>query len=327
MEQLIHLLGKPINSPEIKLVLEQYKLKYPKKDFITNKSSDRTYWIENNKLGIALYFQLQSFSLLYSPLPGEKKGHFIPYLTKIKWTNNKTNFQIPYSLSFDLSFNEIVTILGVPTIKSSDVATVWINDDGSESFYRWFKTIDRQKDTVFMLEYNNDKNSVRSIEIGIEYRTALLFFYDELNYETFESYKKTTDSHDVASMMFLEWAACKKWLKAAINEVNIINEMEAGNRSGYDYIRSIQRGFIIKDDFTANHDFIRKYIKNLFDNDASLYADFARQYLKNNKLFDNYFGKEAQEELNKVELNLENRAIMWEIFEGRLAEFESGILK
>lgn len=74
---LASLAGLRIDDSRIIAFIEKYGFKYPKKPFISNRSSETSYWIENKKIGIDLLFNARNYLDNYPLIQGDKKGVFV----------------------------------------------------------------------------------------------------------------------------------------------------------------------------------------------------------------------------------------------------------
>jgi hypothetical protein len=75
---LVSLMGSTIDTANTIAFLEQHGFKYPRKPFVSNRSEETSYWLENKKLGIDLLFEAQPYLREYPLLQGDKKGMFVP---------------------------------------------------------------------------------------------------------------------------------------------------------------------------------------------------------------------------------------------------------
>lgn len=242
-ETLTSLLGLQIDNEKIISFIETNGFKYPKKPFISNRSTDTSYWVENKKLGIDLLFDARTFLDSYPLIQGGKKGVFVPVLRSIRWYNNKSNTTFPHAVTFSDSFDDLTRKLGTPTLKSSEISPIWLNDDGSESFYRWRLPVDT--DITWGPQFNDD-NEVRDISLGLKYHSPLFYFYDEMQYQVL---KQPTTADDIAYLHFIQWA--------------IDRQLITGQSTAMEWLQHINRGYVLEGDFSAEQPFIHAYINNL----------------------------------------------------------------
>jgi hypothetical protein len=92
-------------------------------------------------------------------------------------------------------------------------------------------------------------------------------------------------------------------------------------------VRVLNRGYILEEDFAAEQAFIHAYINNLSGHDILYTQDVAFTFLTDNELKQNYFGKEATEQLNAIAYNAENYAIVKSVIDNRLAEYKADKFK
>ena len=319
-QTLTSLAGLRIDDERIKDFLEKNGFKYPKKPFISNRSTDTSYWIQNKKLGIDLLFNALNYLENYPLIQGDKKGVWVPVLASARWYNNNSKTEFPLDLDFDHNFETLKTKLGEPTQKSSEISHIWLNDDGTESFYRWRLPLDNERSLVWGLEFSDDQ-TISVFSLGLRYNNSLFFLYNEWGDDNFESFVKQNDYYKTTHLMLLQWTIENDLVR--INEKNeaIINAIKEGKSPVTEYVRALGRGYILEDDFTVHQRFITSYIKNLDSYDIQFSRDVAYTFLKDDALKQNYFGKEAIEQLNAIDYNAENYAIVKSFLDKRLAEY------
>lgn len=321
-ETLASLTGLRIDDARIIEFMEKNGFKYPKKPFISNRSTDTSYWVENKKLGIDLLFSVQTYLDNYPLIQGDKKGVFIPMLTNVRWHNNKSGTAFPLSLDFSYKFDALKEKLGEPTLKSSDISPVWLNEDGSESFYRWRIAVDNEKDIVWGLQFDDDQ-TIRDFMLGLKYESPVFELYYALLYGNFETFQASQDNYKTTSLMFLQWAIERGLVKTNDVTAAITNAVKEGKSPVIEWVRALGRGHILVDDFTAEQRFIWAYIKNLSGHDILYTRDFAHLFLGTAELRNNYFGEAARKQLNAVAYNEENYGKVKSLIDSRLAEYQS----
>ena len=318
---LTTLTGLPIDDSRIIAFIEKNGFKYPKKPFISNKASDTSYWLQNKKLGIDLLFRIQNYLRNYPLVPGDKKGIFKPILSRVRWYNNKSNTAFPLNLDFNHDFDSLKAKLGEPTLKSSDISPVWLNDDGSESFYRWRISLDKEKNIEWGLEFTDDQ-TINDFTLGLKYENPLFHLYYELHYENFDSFLKGKDFYRTANLMFLQWAIERELVVTDEKNSAVAKEIKAGNLPITEWVHVLNKGYIVEDDFSDEHRFIHAYILNLSSHDILYTQDVAYTFLKEPELRENYFGKAATAMLNEIVYNADNFEIVKTIIDRRLAEYK-----
>lgn len=318
---LTNLIGLRIDDERIKAFIENNGFKYPKKPYISNRASDNSYWVENKKLGFDLLFNIQNYNQHYPLIQGDKKGIFVPVLSSVRWYNNKSNTTFPLGLNFGADFESLKTKLGGPTLKSSDISPVWLNDDGSESFYRWQVFLDEEKSLVWGLEFN-DKQTISNFSLGLKYSMPLFNLYYEHLYNTFDHFIASASHYKTADLMFLQWAIERDLVQTDEATSAIVKDIKEGKLPVTEWIRALNRGYVLKEDFSAEHPFIHAYINNLSGHDVLYGRDFAFSFLKTAELKDNYFGAEATKQLNEVVYDKDNYNIIKAVIDGRLAEYK-----
>jgi hypothetical protein len=320
INKIISVLGKPLQSKEVKSFLAKHGFKYPKKDSISNRSVETEFWIENKKAGVSLLFSVQPYNPDYRPVADSRKGMYVPIFIQADF-NEKGEFEFPFDLNFKLSFDQLKKKLGKPTLKSSEISPVWLNEDGTESFYRWSKVV--KGDVLFNVEYNCEKASIRYMSLGIKYNIIIFELYDELKQENVETLSKAkNDFTKTSKLMFLKWAIQNGLLKVSKTNKKLIAEIKSGKKDSIDFIKSLDRGYVLESDFSKSSNFIRMYIHNLTDYDILFQSDLANTFLVSKKLRDNYLGEEAQKVLNQVEDNVKNYKRVENVINKRFKEFE-----
>jgi hypothetical protein len=320
INKIIPLLGKPLQSKEVKSFLASYGFKYPKKDSISNLAQEREFWIENKKAGVLLLFSVQPYNPDYRPIAGSKKGMYIPIFVRALF-DGKGVFEFPFDLNFKLNFDQLKKKLGKPALKSSEISPSWLNEDGTESFYRWSKVV--KKDVLLEVEYNCEDDRIKEMSLHIETNISLLDFYDELKQENFETLTQGKNDFTVTSnLIFLKWAIKNGLARVTKTNKKLIAEIKSGKKDSIDFVKSLGRGYVIKSDFSKAGDFIRIYIQNLSDNDIHFQQDIANAFLTSKKLKDNYLDDKAQKALNQVEFSVNNYKKVENLINKRFKEFE-----
>lgn len=320
-ETLASLTGLRIDDNRIIEFMEQNGFKYPKKPFISNRSTDTSYWVENKKLGIDLLFSARTYLDNYPLVQGDKKGIFIPVLSNIRWYNNKSGTAFPLSLDFSYNFEALKAKLGEPTLKSSDISPIWLNDDGSEGFYRWKISLDDEKSIVWGLQYDDDQ-TIREFTLGLKYESPLFELYYAWTYEKFETFLALEGSYKTTTLMFLQWAIERDLINTDDVTAAVTSAVKEGKSPIIEWVRIFGRGYILDDDFTAEQRFIRAYVKNLSGHDILYTRDFAHLFLETAELRDNYFGEAARKQLNAVAYNEENYQTVKSLIDRRLLEYK-----
>lgn len=320
INNIISVLGKPLQSKEIKSFLAKHGFKYPKKDSISNRAVETNFWIENKKAGVSLLFSVQPYNPDYKPVAGSKKGMYIPIFIQANF-DEKGEFEFPFDVNFKLSFNQLKKKLGKPTLKSSEISPSWLNEDGTESFYRWSKVVKR--DVLFGVEYNSEKAGIRDITLGIKYNLSIFDLYDELKQENVETLTRAkNDFTKTSNLMFLKWAIQNDCMQVSKTNKKLIAEIKSGKKDSIDFIKSLDRGYILESDFSRSGNFIRMYIQNLTDYDILFQDDMANTFLTSKKLRDHYLSADAQKVLNQVEYDAKNYKRVEEVINKRFKEFE-----
>lgn len=296
LQELIDIIGKPINDTNVISFLEKYGYKYPKKDKITNRSSSQYEWIEHSKLKVDLLYQIDILNELYPNISSGRKGSFYPRISQVSIYKDTSIEDLP--IRFSDSFEDIVAKFGEDYTKSSEIAYIWL-ENGQESFYDWETLIDKDKQINLKITYWVDK--AIEVTIRINQNEDLIRFYYESDYETYETYIEQSDYYKIAQKMFLRW----------LIENNYINSSDTVE----DYIKSLNRGYFGRNDLAKDKWKIRRYILNLNKDDIYLISDFKNTFLKDKKLSIN----EEEDVLNSIEYNEENYQLMRKIWDKRMS--------
>ncbi|MVT12613.1 hypothetical protein [Chitinophaga tropicalis] len=314
---LTSLIGLRIDDNRIIEFLEKNGFKYPKKPFISNRSTDTSYWVENKKLGVDLLFQAQTYVPGYSLIQGDKKGIFVPVLGRVRWYNNKSKTEFPLGLDFSYNFESLKEKLGEPGIKSSDISPIWLNDDGSESFYRWEIILDDERSHVWGLEYT-DNQVIKDFSLGLKYQMPAFYLYSEWGYENFENFMSRHNFDRTADLMFLQWAIERDLVKPSV----IATEVKEGKLPVTEWVRALNRGYVLESDFSAEGRFIDAYTANLSGNDILYSRDAAYTFLETPELKQNDYGEAAKKLLNEVSYNEDNYKKIKSLIDKRLTEYK-----
>lgn len=317
---LTGLLGRRIDDAQIISFIETNGFKYPKKVTISNRSSDSSYWVENKKLGFDLLFKINTYLKDYPPIQGDKKGVFIPILSHVRFYNNKSKSTFPQGIDFDHNFDTLQAKLGAPTLKSSEITPTWLNDDGSESFYRWKVPLVAEKSIVWGVEYGDDQ-SINNISLELQYAMPVFELYYEYLYGTYETFMKSKSHYITADLMFLRWAIERDLIKTDATTAPVVRDIKDGKLPVTEWIRVLGRGYIQEEDFASDRAFVHAYIKNLSGHDVLYGQDFAFTLLTDPQEKNNYFGAAATKSLNEIGFNEENYAAIKAMLDMRLAEY------
>jgi hypothetical protein len=185
-EQTIKLIGAPLNHPGLQAFMIEHGFKQPKKTEISGRTSERSFWVEHKKLAVDLLFaiDLEENNPHYNQrFCGSKKGMWVPVLKQVTFKNPQLEY--PFGLKIGLTQDEVTKILGNFTFKSSDITRTWINDDGSESFYGWVKTMDAAKDIVLHTRLWVGE-VIRDIDIHPTRYDNVFYLYDALSGDTID---------------------------------------------------------------------------------------------------------------------------------------------
>jgi hypothetical protein len=114
IEKLEALIGKNIESEEIKSLFAEWNVAYPKKTTVTpNNSSLSDCKMKRN--GLELHFHLGGNSKFAKPIPAVRKGGFVALLRELIFTP-KYQGELPFGLTVNMNPQEITKILGEPKV-------------------------------------------------------------------------------------------------------------------------------------------------------------------------------------------------------------------
>lgn len=319
---LSDLIGLRIDDERIIDFMEKNGFKYPKKPFISNRSTETSYWVENKKQGVDLLFGTETYLENYPLVQGDRKGVFVPVLYQARWYNNKSKTVFPSGLDFDHDFESLKAKLGEPTMKSSDITPTWLNDDGSESFYRWKIETDAARDINFGLEFTDDQK-IADFTLGLKYHRPLIHLYYSRFYETFDTFLKASGFYRMAYLMFLQWGIDRDLIQIKETTLPVARDVKERKVPVTEWVRAMNRGYILEDDFVAEKAFVHAYMHRLSGHDILYTQDVAYAFLESAELRQNYFGKAAEAQLNAIVYNEENYEKVRSIIDMRLAEYKA----
>ena len=122
-DKLIPLLGKSIEDKEIKTLLEEWKIEYPKSIYCTPNYPVLKSKIE--KHCIRLYFGMGGNSRYLKPITSSRANSYIAQFTMIEFTKKRTD-SIPFGVTFAMTPDELTAILGAPKVTDfAGKTTTW----------------------------------------------------------------------------------------------------------------------------------------------------------------------------------------------------------
>jgi hypothetical protein len=159
LENLYKLLGKSIESEEIKALFKEWKVDYPTKTTCTaNNDQVKT---KMKKDGLILYFSRGGNSKYLKPIPAKTKNSYIGIFSMIE-VSDKCKLELPFGVSLAQKPEELTKILGEPKVSNfMDESTIW---------HKNFN--DKQEITICHNLYS-DGSRLNNITIGFNYETDL----------------------------------------------------------------------------------------------------------------------------------------------------------
>lgn len=113
IEKLLPLLGKSIQSEEIKTLFEEWNAVYPKKPYCTANEPNLKGKVERDC--IRLYFGRGGNSRYLKPIPAHWDGGFIAQFTMMEFTKKRKG-GIPFGVEYSMTPEELTGILGEPVV-------------------------------------------------------------------------------------------------------------------------------------------------------------------------------------------------------------------
>lgn len=113
IEKLLSLLGRSIESEEIKSLYKEFDAIYPKKITCTANNDGIKGKVEKD--GIKLYFGRGGYSRYLKPILAKTKGSNIGMFTMIEFTK-KYKDAIPFGVTYDMKHDELTKKLGKPKV-------------------------------------------------------------------------------------------------------------------------------------------------------------------------------------------------------------------
>jgi hypothetical protein len=126
----------------------------------------------------------------------------VPILRSVTFLDAKTAY--PQGLKMGLSYADASQILGAPSYKSSDIAKIWLNDDGGESFYGWHKTIDEAKQIALHARIKTD-GVLDEINAEVIALKEIFSLFDAFNNQDLSHFLNNPNQYN-SPCIFIEWA-------------------------------------------------------------------------------------------------------------------------
>jgi hypothetical protein len=159
LEKLIPLLGKSIESEEIKNLFTELGFTYPSKTTCTANNDAIKGKFE--KEGIRLYFGRGANSRYAKPILGKAKGTYIGIFYMIEFTKKCKDGVIPLGVKYGMKPEELTTILGEPKV---------VNFMGTTTTWRKNAT---DKHELIVSDSSSDGGFLRAITLIFNYEQDL----------------------------------------------------------------------------------------------------------------------------------------------------------
>jgi hypothetical protein len=168
LDELIALLGKSIESDEIRALFAAWNVNFPKKTFCTAEVPS----IGSCKMereGMKMHFARGGNSRYMKPIKGVRKSSFICMFTKIEFQKKRKGV-VPFGVRHDMNYDELTAILGKPMVTNA-VSTVTV----------WRKRYEGSYELIVTDDLHKDGKKLRSITFSFMY---------EPNLDTLADYEK-----------------------------------------------------------------------------------------------------------------------------------------
>ena len=248
MKELKQLLGKPIQSSETRMFFEKNDIKYPKRDVISSKSSNDSFFVIQKKKGIELYYEIQIYNPKYPPVLDrtKKKGMYIPMLSYVI-IYPKTEIELPYKLHSKMAINDIEKRFGA------------FEQNNRSGIFFINTLIDKKRDIVFSAK-SKDKETISSMVLEINAPASPLF----LIYETLENVVTINKAVQSNAIKSLNWIIKNNYFKAENNLVKEgIAKIKIDKIDVFEFCKNyLNRGYILETDLLISKKTIAEYNKN-----------------------------------------------------------------
>jgi len=117
VDNLISLLGKSIESEEIKTLFTEWRALYPERTTCTVQQPKLKSKVEKDC--VRLHFEIGGDSTHLTPLPSQWKDSYIYLFTKIEFTKKRKG-GIPHGVEFAMTEDELTAIMGKPKSEKSN---------------------------------------------------------------------------------------------------------------------------------------------------------------------------------------------------------------
>jgi hypothetical protein len=167
-DKILPLLGKNIESDEIKALFTEWNVVFPKNTNCTPNYTNVKVKVEKHCL--RLYFGLGGNSRYAKPIPAKREGSFTGQFTMMEFTKKRTD-AIPFEIKYNMTPAELTKILGEPKV---------VNFMGTMTTWRK-KYLDKYELVVNDSLGTTDTEPLRSVTLGFIYEPDL---------NTMEEYEK-----------------------------------------------------------------------------------------------------------------------------------------
>ncbi|MDX8554434.1 hypothetical protein MK851_12480 [Tenacibaculum sp. 1B UA] len=196
-------------------------------------------------------------NLDYPPIPAERKGSYVFRISGVFCSKQNSQFKFP--IHFNDSYKQLETQLGQPTGKSSDISNLWLNNDGSESFYSWHKVIDSPKGVQQYIEYNTNSKQVETVQTTIVENEILFILFDPLAKESINNF--ITSPERLATLGFVYWPIENQLFRASLQQKALAQKALNDVNTLVAFItQSFLNGYIYVAHFCTEQNFIKEYI-------------------------------------------------------------------
>ncbi len=151
LDKLVPLIGKSIETEEIKEIFKSWNAQYPKRLFCTDLEPNVKAKVEKDC--IRLYFGKGQKTKFLNPIPTSWEGGFVAILTHIEFTK-KSRGGIPFDITFQMTPAELTHLLG-------DSVEVETDDKAKKQF--WSRKVGDKHELLVEDVYSASNETNRTI--------------------------------------------------------------------------------------------------------------------------------------------------------------------
>lgn len=278
IQDIIPLLGKPINTPEMQAFFEQYGFTYPKTDTLSAKSAInmQVITVGNGKSPAELNFYLLVHHDRCQPVPAERKNRYYPvFVHAIVHADAPTG--MPFGIQTDWTYEQLCEVLGPPaaddTVREEDYfQAAWKLDCGNnpDSCISIFCT----KSTRYK------KHNGIKIHVSLKQKTELNLFYSKLAGETCQNIQENAPYSTIANLMFLRWLIERDYMAQTAGNQAVLAGIKSGGLPVSAYLQHSDTGYVYMEDIVPERQqAVDAYWNNRSDDGQYFLKDFEALFL------------------------------------------------